>query len=93
MLAGDAEAGEEYVAGDPYTESMIIINVPKLYTLRAKVPRSTDRRGFGGGAGAGLVVTRSWTARRAAWKERSRKIWVRQLPSAAALAVVLHGRT
>jgi hypothetical protein len=33
MLAGDAEAGEEYVAGDPYTESMIIINVPKLYTL------------------------------------------------------------
>jgi hypothetical protein len=33
MLAGDAEAGEEYVAGDPYTGSMIIINVPKLYTL------------------------------------------------------------
>ncbi len=33
MLAGDAEAGEEYVAGDPNTESMIIINVPKLYTL------------------------------------------------------------
>ncbi len=32
MLAGDAEAGEEYVAGDPYTGSMII-NIPKLYTL------------------------------------------------------------
>jgi hypothetical protein len=27
MLAGDAEVGEEYVAGDPYTGSMIIINV------------------------------------------------------------------
>ena len=34
MLAGDAEArGEEYVAGDLYTGSLIVINVPKLHTL------------------------------------------------------------
>jgi hypothetical protein len=34
QLAGDAEArGEEYVAGDPYTKSLIVINVPKLHTL------------------------------------------------------------
>jgi hypothetical protein len=33
LLAGDAEAREEYVAGDPYTGSWILINVPKLHTL------------------------------------------------------------
>jgi hypothetical protein len=27
QLAGDAEAGEEYVAVDPYTESLIVIRV------------------------------------------------------------------
>jgi hypothetical protein len=27
LLASDAEAGEEYVAGNPYTESLIAINV------------------------------------------------------------------
>jgi hypothetical protein len=30
MLAGDAEAGKEYVAGDPYTGHLIVVNVPKL---------------------------------------------------------------
>ena len=33
LLAGDAEAKEEYVAGDLYTGSLIVINVPKLPTL------------------------------------------------------------
>ena len=34
QLASDVEArGEEYVAGDPYTGSLIVINVPKLHTL------------------------------------------------------------
>jgi hypothetical protein len=34
LLAGDAEAGEEeYVAGDPYTGTLIAFNVPKLHTL------------------------------------------------------------
>ncbi len=34
MLAGEAEArGEEYVAGGPYTGSLIVINVSKLHTL------------------------------------------------------------
>jgi hypothetical protein len=32
QLAGDAEAREGYVAGDPYTGSLIVINVPKLHT-------------------------------------------------------------
>jgi hypothetical protein len=27
LLAGDAEAREEYVAGDPYTGSLIVIKV------------------------------------------------------------------
>jgi hypothetical protein len=34
QLAGDAEArGEEYVAVDPYTGTLIVIRVPKLHTL------------------------------------------------------------
>jgi hypothetical protein len=33
LLAGDAEAREEYVAGDPYTGSLMVIDVPKLHTL------------------------------------------------------------
>jgi hypothetical protein len=33
LLAGDAEAREAYVAGDLYTGSLIVINVPKLHTL------------------------------------------------------------
>jgi hypothetical protein len=33
LLAGDAEAREEYVAGDLYTGSLIVINVPRLHTL------------------------------------------------------------
>ena len=34
LLAGDAEAGEEeYVAGDPYTGTLIVFNVPKLHTV------------------------------------------------------------
>jgi hypothetical protein len=40
---GDAEAREEYVAADPYTGSLSSINVPKLHTVRAKVPRAADR--------------------------------------------------
>jgi hypothetical protein len=28
LLAGDAEEREEYVAADPYTGSLIVINVP-----------------------------------------------------------------
>ena len=32
QLAGDAEARAEYVAGDPHTGSLIVINVPKLHT-------------------------------------------------------------
>jgi hypothetical protein len=43
LLAGDAEAREEYVAGDPYTGSLIVINGPKLHKVRAKVPRRADR--------------------------------------------------
>jgi hypothetical protein len=31
-LAGDAEAREEYVAGDLYAGSLMVINVPKLHT-------------------------------------------------------------
>ena len=42
LLAADAEAREEYVTRDPYTGSLIISNVPKLHTLRAKVPPSAD---------------------------------------------------
>ncbi len=30
LLAGDAEAGEEYVAGAPYTRSLIVIKVSNL---------------------------------------------------------------
>ena len=33
LLAGDAEAKKEYVAGDLYTGLLIVINVPKLHTL------------------------------------------------------------
>ena len=32
LLAGDAEAKKEYVAGDLYTGLLIVINVPKLHT-------------------------------------------------------------
>ena len=45
LLVGDEEArGEEYVAGDPCTGSMTVIDVPKLHTARAKVPRPADQR-------------------------------------------------
>ena len=45
MLAGDAEAGEEYVAGDPYTGSMIIIvsMMPPSEAPR-ELPRTPYRR-------------------------------------------------
>ena len=34
QLAGDAEArGEEDVAFDPYTGTLIVFNVPKLHTV------------------------------------------------------------
>jgi hypothetical protein len=33
MRADDAEGREEHVAGDSYTGSLIVINVPKLHTL------------------------------------------------------------
>ena len=33
MLADDAERREEYVAGDTYTGSLIVVNFPKLHTL------------------------------------------------------------
>jgi hypothetical protein len=33
LLAGVADVREEYVAGDPYTGSLIVINVPKLHTV------------------------------------------------------------
>ena len=33
VLAGDAEANEEYMANGPYTGPLTIINVPKLHTL------------------------------------------------------------
>jgi hypothetical protein len=32
VLAGDAEAREEYVVGDTYTGQLTAINVPKLHT-------------------------------------------------------------
>ena len=44
LLAGDAEANEEeYIANEPYTGPLTVINVPKLHKLCAKVPRSADR--------------------------------------------------
>ena len=45
LLASDAEAREEdyYMANGPYTGPLTVINVPKLHTLRAKVPRSANR--------------------------------------------------
>ena len=47
LLAGDAEAREEeYMAGGPYTGPLTVVNVPKLHTIRAKVPRSASRRNF-----------------------------------------------
>jgi len=33
LLAGDAEAREEYIAGGSYTEPLSIVNVPKPHTL------------------------------------------------------------
>ena len=33
LLAGDAEAKKEYVAGDLYTGLLIVINVPKPHTV------------------------------------------------------------
>jgi hypothetical protein len=33
LLAGGTEAREEYVAGDLYTGSSILIDVPKLHTV------------------------------------------------------------
>jgi hypothetical protein len=34
LLAGDAEAREvEYIADDPYTRPLAVVNVPKLHTL------------------------------------------------------------
>jgi beta-lactamase superfamily II metal-dependent hydrolase len=33
LLAGDAEAREEYMAGEPYTGPLTVINVPKLHTV------------------------------------------------------------
>ena len=30
LLADDAEAWEEYLTGDPYTRSLIVVNVSKL---------------------------------------------------------------
>jgi hypothetical protein len=42
LLAGDAEANEEYMAGGSYTDPLTIINVQKLHTLCAKVPHTTD---------------------------------------------------
>ena len=33
VLLVAAQAREEYGAGDPYTGSLIVINIPKLHTL------------------------------------------------------------
>ena len=47
LLAGDAEAKEEeYMANGPYTGPLTVINVPKLHTVWAKVPRPAGRRNF-----------------------------------------------
>ena len=45
LLAGDAEAREEeYMASGPYTGPLTVINVPKLHTVRYRVPRPAGRR-------------------------------------------------
>ena len=44
MLAGDAEAGEEYVAGDPYTGSMIIVSMMPPSEAPRELPRTPYRR-------------------------------------------------
>ena len=33
LLAGEAEAREEYIVSGPYTRPQTVINVPKLHTL------------------------------------------------------------
>jgi hypothetical protein len=33
LVAGDAEAKQEYVGGNTYTGLLSVINVPKLHTL------------------------------------------------------------
>jgi hypothetical protein len=48
------------------------MNVPKLHTLGAKIPRPTDRRSAGGEASVGLAVRRSWPAHGTVCKEADR---------------------
>ena len=46
LLAGDAEANEEeYMADGPYTGPLTIVNISKVHTRRAEVPRRAHCKG------------------------------------------------
>jgi hypothetical protein len=71
LLPGDTEARGAQ-ASSSYTKTKTFINVPKLHTLGAKVPRTADRSSAGGETIVGLATRRSWPAHGTVCKEADR---------------------